>query len=224
MKPIYLLSDSALFFQKNAAKEYYLHNIPAGLEAAEPSVVYIGASNGDVPDFFEIFQAGMQNLGLKNCTHVKASFDATEQKALREADLILLSGGDPRLGWEVMEAQGMIEIIRQKYLTETVLMGVSAGAIQLAWELCSEDGETTQPMFQFAPFLVDVHDEDQDWRRLKQSIKQSPSMKRGLGICKQSGLIYHDDQTLEMLGKPAHEFIYKDELLSESLLWEKNLD
>ncbi len=221
MKPIYLLSDSALLFQKNAAKEYYLHSIPASLDAAEPSVVYIGASNGDVPDFFEIFQAGMQNLGLKNCTHVTANFDATEQAALKAADLILLSGGDPDLGWEVMKTQGMIEIIRQKYLAETVLMGVSAGAIQLAWELGGEEGKASKPMFQFAPFLVDVHDEDQDWQRLKQTIKQSSSMKRGLGICKQSGVIYHDDQTLEMLGKPAHEFIYKNESLSESLLWEK---
>ena len=220
MKPIYLLADSALLFKKNKDNEYCLQTIRQEIDTEKPKAVYIGASNGDAPEFFEIFQTGMQHIGIENCVHIKSEFTKEQQEALQSADLILLAGGDPQKGWEIMQDKGMLEIIRQKYLDGTVLIGVSAGAIQLTWELVLDDKYPQTPMLQFVPFLIDVHDELNDWKRLKLTLQSSSSMKRALGICRTSGLIYHEDQTIEVLGKPAYEFVYKDGGFTESLLWE----
>ena len=51
-KPILLLADSQLFFREGKG----LEKIRDWINPSECKAVYIGASNGDVPEYYEIFE------------------------------------------------------------------------------------------------------------------------------------------------------------------------
>lgn len=50
---------------------------------------------------------------------------------MQRAQLIVLAGGDVRLGWNTFENTGMKDVIVDRYAHGAVLVGVSAGAVQL---------------------------------------------------------------------------------------------
>lgn len=221
-KPIYLFADSQLLFWK-ADGSRFLASVRTHVEARSPIAAYIGASNGDNPDFYSIFTSAMEGVGIQNCRLIRAGFPAEDKKFLERADLILLAGGDIKRGWEVFERVGMKQSILQRYSEGAVLLGISAGAVQLG--LLGWHGEYTASSdelfdtFKLVPFVVGVHEEKDGWRNLRQILQLKNGTANGLGIPFGGGLIYHPNQTIEPIRMPVVFLSMQDRKVTESFLF-----
>jgi cyanophycinase len=90
----------------------------------------------------------------------------------------------------------------------------------LGWR---DDEEGTTPSTTFdtlrlVPFVIDVHDEDRGWRRLRRTVAAHGEPTRGLGIPRRGGLVVHPDHTLEPLASVVTEVSLEDGKIVESLL------
>lgn len=210
LQPLYLLADSQPLFWKRHER-LLLEAVLDGLAPdAPPSAAYIGASNGDRPEFYEIFEAAMDAVGLADRRMIDSSFDHADRTFLDGAQLIILAGGDVRLGWTTFERTGMKEVILRRYTEGAVLVGISAGAVQLGrYGIVEAPGSVEAEVFDafnLVPMVIDVHDERNQWVRLSRTIRLLNGTATGLGIPSGAGVIVHADTTIEPLRRPAHEF------------------
>lgn len=219
-KSIYLFSDSQLLFWQ-PDREYFLKSIVEAAEAPNPTAAYLGASNGDRPEFYDIFKGAMSNIGIGNCRQILSSFSSEDRLFLEKADIILLAGGDTRMGWEIFEQTGIKDVLSRRAAQGAILMGISAGAIQLGqycWPENSKKEFFLSPTLGLVPVLFDAHDEANDWDRLKRIVKQEQGKIRGIGIPFGAGIVYHPDQSLEAIHTPSIEFSYCDGRIHEKTL------
>lgn len=221
--PIYLLADSQLLFWKYQGS-LFLSALPVLIEVDSSKAAYIGASNGDAPEFYSIFEAAMENIGMTHCRMIHSSFSREDRAFVEKADLILLAGGDVVRGWEVFESVGLPQLIRQRYDDGAFLIGVSAGAVQLGMYGRRREGEGQDVLFdtfQLVPYLIDVHDEKNEWEMLRNSVGLSADQTKGLGIVSGAGFLYHPDHSLEPIRYPLYEFSNMDGTVSQTLLLPK---
>lgn len=212
IQPIYLLADSQILFYSDNG-EPFMQSVRRLIEKEEPKAAYIGASNKDNPEFFSIFEAAMNSVGIEDCRMIYSAYMDEDEAYLKDADLILLAGGDVGLGWEVLDSTGMRQEIIQRYYDGAVLMGVSAGAVQLGlkgWQ--SEDAEEGEAIdtFKLIPFLIDVHDEKNHWSRLKALAAAEDAYIKGIGIPSGAGLVYHPDHTIEPIRHALVELSFEE--------------
>jgi cyanophycinase-like exopeptidase len=221
-KPLYLLADSQLLFWRRhnrllleAALDGWTHDQP-------PSAAYIGASNGDRAEFYEIFDAAMDALGITDRRMVGSSFDPDDRAFLERAQLIILAGGDVRLGWNTFEKTGMKDVILDRYSKGAVLVGISAGAVQLGRYGVVQTPETSTTelidLFNLAPMIIDAHDERTEWARLSRAIRMLEGSVPGLGIPSGGGVIVHANGAIEPLRYPAHAITFEGTDVKHSLL------
>jgi cyanophycinase len=218
IKPLYLLADSQLLFWKNG-RDSLAERIRADLDSGRPSAAYIGASNGDQPEFYNLFVGAMESMEISNCRMVPSQPSREDISFLENAGLIVLSGGDVELGWQVFEQNGLKELLPKKRFDGAILMGVSAGAVQLGLGTLSNEARPKQlDMFRFAPFYVGAHDEGNDWFDLRALVNLSQSDARGIGLPAGGGAVYYADGTLEPLRKPLIEIVKEDAKISENIM------
>jgi cyanophycinase len=218
IKPLYLLADSQLLFWKGESGSL-VEKIRADLDSPNPKAAYVGASNGDQPEFYSLFVAAMDGMGITNCRMIPSQPSREDLLFLEEAHLILLAGGDVELGWQVFEQNGLKDLIPRKRFDGAVLVGISAGAVQLGLGSLSTSAQPKQiSMFRFAPFYVGAHDEKNDWWDLRALVNLSPSDTRGIGIAAGGGAAYYLDGTLEPIRKPLIEIVKQDSQVSESFI------
>lgn len=219
LKSLYLLADSQLLFShgpvhtlaEKIAKEL-------DIEIKDAKAAYIGASNGDQAEFYDLFLAAMQGMGILHCKMVHSSPSPDEVSFLQSADIILLAGGNDELGWTAFEQNGLKDLIAYRRLNGTILIGVSAGAIQLGLGSLSTAEQPKQlPMFCFAPFYIGAHDEENDWWNLRALVNLSQADVRAIGIPFGGGAIYADG-TLEPIRKPLLELQKQDGKITEHVL------
>lgn len=210
LQPLYLLADSQLLFWKRHDRLLLEAALDGLAPDAPPSAAYVGASNGDRPEFYEIFEAAMDAVGIADRRMIDSSFDRADRAFLESAQLIILAGGDVRLGWTTFERSGMKDVILDRYAEGAVLVGISAGAIQLGRYGIVEAPESVEAevfdAFNLVPMVIDVHDERNQWVRLSRTIRLLNGTATGLGIPSGGGVIVHADTTIEPLRRPAHEF------------------
>jgi hypothetical protein len=218
VKPLYLLADSQLFFWKGGG-DSLAERIRADLDSGKPSAAYIGASNGDQPEFYSLFVAAMESMEISDCRMVPSQPSREDTLFLEKAGLIVLSGGDVERGWQVFEQNGLKELLPKLRYDGAVLIGVSAGAVQLGLGHLSNAAQPKQiDMFRFAPFYVGAHDEANDWFDLRALVNLSRSDTRGIGLPAGGGAVYHADGTLEPLRKPLIEIVKEDSKITENLM------
>jgi peptidase E len=222
LRPLYLLADSQLLFWKRRGK-LLLEEIRESLGSDRPlPAAYIGASNGDRPEFYSIFTAAVEAAGFAEHRMIGSTFTVEESDFLDHAQLILLAGGDVHLGWSTFETTGMKERILARYAQGAVLVGISAGAVQLGRHGLLDKGEFAGQelfdVFNLVPAFVDVHDEQREWPRLMSTIRLLEDSVTGLGIPTGGGLVFHPDGTAEALRHPIHEFNYDGARVVHSLL------
>ena len=221
-KPLYLLADSQLLFWRRhnrllleAALDGWTHDQP-------PSAAYIGASNGDRAEFYEIFDAAMDAIGITDRRMVGSSFDPDDRTFLERAQLIVLAGGDVRLGWNTFEKTGMKDAIQVRYSKGAVLVGISAGAVQLGRYGVVQTPETSTTelidLFNLAPMIIDAHDERTEWARLSRAIRMLKGSVPGLGIPSGGGVIVHANGAIEPVRYPAHAVTFEGTDVKHSLL------
>jgi peptidase E len=208
IKPLYLLADSQLLFL-NGSNNPLINKIRNSLDTKKNTftkAAYIGASNGDAPEFFELFLAAMDKIDIHQSKMISSSFDATDRAFLDSADFILLSGGDFSAGWDILHGTGMAKVVTEKYYSGSVVAGISAGAMQLGIGGYSEDKNQSIKTMQIIPHYIDVHDEKNNWSTLKREVEQVKNLSKGFGITTGGGLIYHSDDVIEPIHKAVHEF------------------
>ena len=201
-KPIYLLADSQLLFW-NRLGNRFVTSVREALLVNQATVIraaYIGASNGDDPEFYHLFTAAMDNIDAHKSKMIKSSFPGEDRRFLESADLILLAGGDFEAGWEKVRETGMAEIISRKYCEGAVILGVSAGALQLG------RGSLNTETLNLVPYYISAHDEKDDWMQIRLTLQQKEGLCRGYGIPSGGGLIYHSDSSIEALRFGLKEF------------------
>ena len=227
MPPIFLLADSSLLFTREPFRDVPASNsgnkatwwqsvVGSAVRSAisdgrKPIGCYLGASNGDQPTYFTMFEAavGMLQLNSVKCVHVTAEASSADARCIAEdAALVLLAGGDPFLGWRAFQRSGVAEAVKRAHASGAVLVGISAGAIHLsAHGYKEEDGACTFPTLNLVPYVFGVHEEANQWQvayaALRAIASGSPSTHCpvGIGIPYGAGLTVHEDGSLSPVGK-----------------------
>lgn len=207
IKPIYLFADSQLLFWRSNDKPF-LQSLWQYLANDRPGAAYLGASNNNRLEFYEIFTAAMAEIGIKNCKMIPSIEDEENKLFLAQADIILLAGGDVARGWRFFQRSGIEQIIRHRYLQGAVLIGISAGAIQLGMSGWYEAGKTPGNLFrvlELVPYIIGVHAEKNNWQTLRQIRRSCNPPMKAIGIPSGGGMIYHPDQRIE----PVRQTLYK---------------
>lgn len=224
VKPIFLLADSQLLFWREESGEPFLARARRLLEADGPpdgetrpfKAAYLGASNGDAPEFFQLFESAMGEIGIRDCRLIPSIPAPEDRSFLHQADLVLLAGGDVERGWDVFEATGLRDAVTQRYYGGSLLIGVSAGAVQLGLKGWNAD-EKIFDTFRLVPFVIDVHDEP-NWSRLTQVVPRAGEHARGFGIPTGGGALYHPDHSVEPVRHPLVEMSLTEEGVRQALL------
>lgn len=223
LQPLYLLADSQLLFWKRQNRLLLEEALEGLAQDTLLSAAYIGASNGDRPEFYDIFEAAIDPIGVNDRRMIDSSFGPDDRAFLERAQLIVLAGGDVRRGWNTFEKTGMKEVILDRYAEGAVLVGISAGAVQLGRYGIVETPQSPAPelldVFKLVPVVVDTHDDPAEWARLSRAIRSLKGAATGLGIPAGGGVIAHPDMTIEPLRRPVHEFRFEDERVTHSLLY-----
>jgi peptidase E len=217
-KPLYLLADSQLLFWKEKDR-FFTSRIRENMEENRTGAAYIGASNGDDPPFYGMFQSAMELIGLSQCRMIPSRPSSEDMKFLEEAGLVLLSGGNVENGWRTLEQNGVKDTILRIRYDGVVMVGISAGAVQLGLGALTEAPQPQKlDTFRFAPFYLGAHEENEEWWNLRALVNLSQNDARGIGIPAGAGAVYHPDGTVEPVRKPLVEFFTQDGLMRESLL------
>lgn len=221
LQPLYLLADSQLLFWKRNDR-LLLDAAIDGLARDTPiSAAYIGASNGDRPEFYGIFEAALDPIGIDH-RMIDSSFGTDDRTFLERAQVIVLAGGDVRLGWDAFVKSGLKDVILDRYAKGAVLVGISAGAVQLGRYGIVEtpDSPATAPLdlFNLVPMVIDTHDEQAGWARLSRTIHLLDGAAAGLGIPAGGGAVVYADATIQPLRRPLHEFRLEGGRVAHSLL------
>ncbi len=212
LQPLYLLADSQLLFWRRQGR-LLLEEALEGLARETPlAAAYIGASNGNRPEFYEIFESAMDAVGITDRRMIDSSFGPDDRAFLDSARLIVLAGGDVRRGWDTFEKTGMKDAILDRYGQGAALVGISAGAVQLGSYGIVETPDPAASglvaMFDLVPMVVDAHDEGAEWARLAQTIASLQGAATGLGIPTGGGVVVHTDGTVGSLRRPAHKVVF----------------
>jgi cyanophycinase-like exopeptidase len=224
-QPLYLFADSQLLFWKSCGKlllEGLAGGGPGLGEGGTIPAAYIGASNGDIPAFYSIFEGAMDAVSITEHRMIGSAYDADDREFLERAQLILLAGGDVQRGWSTFETTGMKQEILARHAQGAVLIGVSAGAVQLGRHTIAETGDSSSlellDVFNLVPAIIDVHDEHREWARLSRTIHMLEGEITGLGIPTGGGLMVHPDGTFEALRRPVDEFSWDGSQIKHSIL------
>jgi cyanophycinase-like exopeptidase len=139
----------------------------------------------------------MDQINLHESRLIGSGFSSEDRAFLENADLVLLAGGDAVAGWKIITSTGMDAVVRDRYYAGAVVMGVSAGAMQLG--LGWHDGGTggMPDGLKLIPYYVDVHDEREDWSRLRRLVESREEYAKGFGIPSGGAMIYHADLSIE---------------------------
>ncbi|PON12077.1 peptidase [Candidatus Entotheonella serta] len=204
--PIFLLADSKPLF-RSAFGGFVLGSLRRVLPQ-KAKAAYLGASNGDDPAFYSIFEAAMDAIEITERRMITSAYSDAERAFLSDAHLVLLSGGDVARGWDVFTRTGMRDTIIERLSAGALCVGVSAGAVQLGlqgWREKSDGADCVFDTFQVVPRIIDVHDEAGDWRRLRARLRAHQGQVRGLGIPFGGVVVYYPDGRLKVQGRAAVE-------------------
>ena len=222
LRPIYLLADSQLLFWGGEGGAPFLRMVRDALPAVSPRAAYLGASNGDNPDFYSIFVAAMEGISITDTRMIPASPSPDDLAFLEAADLVLLAGGDVEKGWRAFQTSGIKDAVVRRYYGGALLVGVSAGAVQMGlvgWSAGGPRGtDVLVDTFKFLPYVVDAHAEQDDWDELKAAVRLLGESVRGVGIPTGGGVVYHPDHSLEAIRHPCHEIVLRDGEIVQSLI------
>ena len=195
-----LLADSRPLFEPSLIERIH-QALQSRTSPEQAKAAYLGASNGDVPRFYEIFEAAMDKLAIGSRMHVTAEPTPEAIAFLRDADLLLLAGGDVEPGWRSFERTGINHIVRERRDAGAILIGTSAGSVQMG---TVADFDPSLPLFSFLPYAIDAHAEPA-WKKLSAFVSRCQGRHVGLGIPFGGGAIVHADNRLEPVLKPLTE-------------------
>jgi len=135
---------------------------------------------------------------------------------LKNADAVLVSGGDVEEGMRVLGERNLAPLLRARYDHGTVFVGLSAGSIMLCrqwvrWRDANDDSTAEVfPCLGFAPLLCDTHGEAENWEELRALLRVAAPGAVGYGIPSGAGLCVTPNGRPFALGEPVHRFAVRD--------------
>ena len=184
-----------------------------------PSIVYVGAANGDSPPFFSMISGYLRRCGAGRITLARLAGKRSNlekaQAILESADMVFISGGDVEVGMNVLEERQILPFLRELFERGKPFFGSSAGSIMLCrqwvrWEDPEDDVTASLfPCMGFAPIVCDTHGEGEEWEELRALLRLTPEGTVGYGIPAGAGLCISPDGTLEALGAPVHCYTHR---------------
>ncbi|CAM2010296.1 hypothetical protein [Acanthopleuribacter pedis] len=156
VKPLWLMADSSPFFHGPKGPTWFADELERRGYRLDRAF-YAGHANDHQAAHFAIFTAAMAPVVSETaCRQLIKNGDWDQN--WRVGDLLLLAGGDPRKLATPETRAAVTRALQQGVL----IIGISAGAIFLgrAWE------EAT-PMLGTVPYVIDAHQEDTNWQRLR---------------------------------------------------------
>ena len=220
-KPIYLLADSILLFLPTNGS-LLLESVRRTAKSGSVRAAYIGASNGDEPEYYTMFESAAEAAAISDCQMIPSVPSEMDYSYLDQADIILLSGGSVEKGWKIFETSGLKQTILKRYGEGATLIGISAGAVQLGLvgyadaEPCKTDLIYT---FGLLPHVISAHEEQTEWTNLKALLEMLKPPVRGIGIPSGGGVICHQGCVIEPIRYPAHEFSISGGQITHDLLY-----
>ncbi len=194
MQPEYiLLADSQPLFQSDVLKDFLAHSIRRKQLATG---VYIGASNHDRPEFYQLAVGAFERFSITRHCHLQAA-DERALDIIDEPALIILAGGELSPGWRYLnQAKVRGWLVTQQQLG-SVFVGISAGAIHLTSGI-GHSGLRINYLNWF-DIATTVHEEAEQWPSL--SAAQQAGVERVIGIPFGEGVIISADRLTSLQGR-----------------------
>jgi peptidase E len=173
------------------AEQAHQHGFDAVRAATgrKPRVAYVGAANGDDPDRADMmadllapFDVDMQ---IVKTSSPGDDIDAARAQ-LEQADVIYFGGGWTKPLVDLFRAHKLEGVLRARHEAGATIMGVSAGAVAMTSIGIEADEDQHYPCFGLVDLVIDVHDEENDWAKLRKLLgmlaKERGSTQSGLGL------------------------------------------
>lgn len=181
-----------------------------------PVIAYVGAANGDDPDFFAWTAAALRAAGAGEVRAALSAGHGPQGRSVRTllaaADLVFMSGGDVEAGMRVLDAAGLAAFLRELHAAGKPFAGLSAGSIMLGrewvhWPDPDNDASAVRfPCLDLAPLVCDTHAEDDGWPELLRLLELQGAGAAGYGIPAGGGLRAAADGTVSALRLPLVRF------------------
>ncbi|MDX1692664.1 MAG: hypothetical protein R3208_02795 [Ketobacteraceae bacterium] len=163
--PLVLLADSQLLFARQAG-DLLQQRLRAHIAqwTQPPWAVYIGASNGCDPGFYDMACDALKPLGIEQVWFLRQSLADLEPMPAGPPAVILLAGGDPETGWQVIGEPAVRDWLLRSRQQGSLLLGISAGALHLTSGIVSGGGQARRKVFlDLYPAVTLVHEEQDHW-------------------------------------------------------------
>lgn len=213
-RPLFLLAGGQ--WRKPSALEPVLRVVLSQARVSLPGVAYVGAANGDDPDFFNFFKPWLIRAGAGRVSRILLAREnadlALARRQLRAADAVFVSGGDVEAGMHWLRKYKLRPLFESLLHRDVLFFGISAGSILLgthwvSWADPRDDASAVLfPCLGLAPVLCDTHAEEDDWEELKTAVRLLGPGGRGCGIPSGGALRVHANRRIEALGLPAVMF------------------
>ena len=123
---------------------------------------------------------------------------AETQAAVRNADVVWLSGGDTPVQYAYFEKYGLVDVLRAQ---DGVVIGMSAGTINMAktavcTKTCGHAVPQTYPALGLVPFSVEPHF---DKETVADELLQISREREFFGLCDEAVIVFADGKT-EFIG------------------------
>lgn len=220
--PIVLLADSQLLFSAENNR-WFFETIKSKLVGEDSFAVYVGASNGNEPVFFQMAQDALEGFGISSTLFLKQGLEDLGEYSDKVPSVILLAGGDVALGWQLLRQPSISAWIDRCYRAGTLLMGISAGAIHLTHGVFAEQGKATLfSGYGYLPLVTMVHEEADHWPSEKllrdvPKVKAPGTLWMGVKIPFGGG-IWSGRNTITSFGRAESEIVYPKGFAKASVL------
>ena len=211
-KPVYLLAGG----RGNNDPSPIFRAVMRDIGKDKPVIAYVGAANGDNPDFMGRMGGMITQVGRSNLVHAPFTGRINKAKSieiLKTADAIFVSGGDVEAGMKVLEDKGVTGVFAELYSEGKLFFGISAGSIMLAKEWVrwtNPDDDSTAELFKclgVAPVICDTHGEGDEWEELRAALMLKKAGAIGYGITSETCLKCYPTGEMEALGGGIARFV-----------------
>ena len=189
IKPIFLLADSQLLFWRDEEGHPFLDRARALIDDRRASAVplraaYLGASNGDAPEFFDLFVAAMAEIDIRDCRHVPArAVGPRTSRSWTRRTSSCSPAATCGWGWTAFEATG----VKDKLARALLRRRPADRHLRRRHPARAQGVGRGRPVFdalRLVPFVVDAHDEP-SWTGLLGALAQGgrarPRLRHPLG-------------------------------------------
>ena len=196
-----------------------LEAILRGIGKPFPSIAYLGAANGDSPEFFQrtvvyLQKAGAGDVELAPIADAGVDLGAAK-RILGRGDCVFIGGGDVAEGMRLLEERKMVPFLHELCGRGTPFLGTSAGSIMLSkcWVRWRDpDDDSTAEIFPctaLAGILCDTHGEADGWEELRALLRLVGDGQIGYGIPAGRAMGIHQDGAIEALGGGVARYLHR---------------